>query len=535
MVSLINSYDVRIDYYFQPNEVYKHDDELKLIAFNSLGSLLALSTKSNGIFILDFIAKSLVFEINFFKIDGQTNSKQKYVLNGITWSEDSKLLIVNYKKIGLDSISREELQQTCSYGVKSFLLNFKYINKPYYSVLNLSHLENIPHKIVSVSYHDAEKIFIMSGSKPLISDSNFLIDLFGNYLNEKNYTFLVRDITLKNVKNINDKTLLLIVKELYLILILENCQFNKPLDMSSLNADQINFVQEIKSKTNMYSIVNLCGLNVQADILQIEIDQSKTLLIINSSDKYLRLFKIEKDFIMMFKDFCDPVNKKRWMNCYFYSVKTWKRNRFKYQEQIQELVTSETCNNSIKFENQIAELLNPCAEKIGEETNPEDLIQDMIITALCDSSSLEFVILDLNSGKIVKKMDPFKYSCNDFVVHSANHFTIALISSKKIYKIIGYYVNQWETFAPHFSYIENNIEYMPSEEFFDNFHKNIEDLEKKKLNSYSKGLIKSMFKPVNRANMFFRYDINSQDEQSIRSKEQLSAVMLQIKSNSSYS
>lgn len=470
--------EIKVDYYFQPDEIFKYDEDLRLINFNSSGSLLAVTSKiKNIIVILDFISKSQILEIREFESMQSQNPKEIIELKGITWSEDSGKLIVLYKKTNISKPETEAL-----FGIKTFQLNFFIQNSPYYRLESDNNLlENISDRVFSVSYED--EVYLVSGSSPfLVLSDNMQINLFKPTLNSSQiskYNYIIKDFsTTSKEKEFFKRPLLLIVKELYIIMILENRKEASLFEYSSLNSTQRAFIENLKEYINIYSIIYAIGVNTQTDILHIELDISKTLLIINSTDKFLRLFKLDKDVIIFCKDFNDPVNKKRWLNCFFYSSDTWKKNKYKK-----------------KFKE----------EAISPSENYNSKVQDMIVTALIDSSSVEFVIYDLNLGVIFKKMEPFKYSCNDFAVHSKNFFSITLLSNKKIFQIYSYYVNQWEGFAPQFSYIDSNKEYIECEEEYDLFMTKMKVLNHQKKGSKAMTDVerRSIFEVKERKNLFF--------------------------------
>ena len=101
-------------------------------------------------------------------------------------------------------------------------------------------------------------------------------------------------------------------------------------------------------------------------------------------------------------------------------------------------------------------------------------------------------ILVINSnylGNFIKRLEPFKYQCNDFVCHNKNHYSIILISNKKLFLIYGYLINNWGAYAPQFKYIDDNIEFIEEEGYFD------KKINKKQiLGVYDKSFIKSLFK-----------------------------------------
>ena len=118
------------------------------------------------------------------------------------------------------------------------------------------------------------------------------------------------------------------------------------------------------------------------------------------------------------------------------------------------------------------------------------------------------------------------------IIHSDNHFSIVLCSGKKLFQVCGVYVNSWEGFAPHFSFIDDNVEYVQEEDYFDkvkqielNYHKSlnqgviIQNVEKGRENDLK---IKSIFTPKYRENKFpFYYPsfdkIQEQAEQQLNS------------------
>ena len=138
--------------------------------------------------------------------------------------------------------------------------------------------------------------------------------------------------------------------------------------------------------------------------------------------------------------------------------------------------------------------------------------QDLIITALCDSNSLEFTFIDIETGKIIKKLEPFKYTVQDFICHYNNHFSLLVISNKKLFYINGYMVNQWGCFAPGLRYIEENIDYIEDESFFDMFIEKMKQNIKKE--TYKGNKIDDCFvnSSSKRKNLFFKYEIKEEED-----------------------
>lgn len=59
--------DVNVDFLFIPPEIYKSDEEIKQISFNTEGTLVLLITKTSNIKVYDYLGKYLIFVITFFK------------------------------------------------------------------------------------------------------------------------------------------------------------------------------------------------------------------------------------------------------------------------------------------------------------------------------------------------------------------------------------------------------------------------------------------------------------------------------------
>ena len=73
------------------------------------------------------------------------------------------------------------------------------------------------------------------------------------------------------------------------------------------------------------------------------------------------------------------------------------------------------------------------------------------------------------SGNVIKKLETFKYTVQDFTCHYQNHFSILVISGKKIFCINGVMANQSDRLAPGLQCLEENVEYIEEESFYDDF------------------------------------------------------------------
>ena len=130
-------------------------------------------------------------------------------------------------------------------------------------------------------------------------------------------------------------------------------------------------------------------------------------------------------------------------------------------------------------------------------------------------------------------MEPFKYQCTDFTCHYKNHITVVLISNKKLFQLYGYYVNNWGAFAPKLKYVEENIEYIPEENFFDTFNKHLKKIQQ--VTTYDKSFVRNIFKKesdncssIINTNLFFKYSPYDDDPISEQSEKDVKEVFQQF-------
>lgn len=67
--------DVNLEFYQLPPEIVKLDEDIKSCYFNECGSIIAIVTKSNMLKFFDFIGRTIIFTINYFK-EYNLNSKE---------------------------------------------------------------------------------------------------------------------------------------------------------------------------------------------------------------------------------------------------------------------------------------------------------------------------------------------------------------------------------------------------------------------------------------------------------------------------
>ena len=529
--------EVGVEFYFTPPEIYKCADDIKIISINNEGTIIIAITKINEIKIIDFMGKCLIDNIKYF-------NENNLNIKSINWSFDYQSIFVIYEKDAFNVNNNENIDKNIKNKISGFQkIYFNVKNQPFYNInfgnddYNFNFYETEEHKIKEIVeiIRNNNKILIVSGTLPFfynvslktftylfnfennnnnnndnnndnnnnnnninsINNNNNSINNNNNDINnninsinnnnnniqdqidsssilESNYTYII-----KESNNIN--SFFIFIKELFIIILISikpsnSTENNNNNNIENLlkntkhfNYNQLNFLKKFLNQlNNNFYAISINGQSINGEILSIQINSIKTLILINSSDRSLRLFSIIEDKISLQKEYTDNVNKKRYINCYFYTYKI--KNNF----------------------------------------------EDLILTALCDSNSLEFEFIDIESNKTTKKLEPFKYNVQDFICHYKNHFSILVISNKKIFNISGIIINQWGSFAPGLKYIEENIEYVEEESFYDNFEKKMKNGMK---NNVNLNLLDECFKVKNSKNENLFYYFNKDEENDININE----------------
>lgn len=351
----------------------------------------------------------------------------------------------------------------------NYLFEINSFNKEVSIAKNMNIMNNIDKKL-----NDNQKITLDNKKKT------------HNNLQNENFSFYFKDIK-QLINNGSDftKSYLLMIKELFLIFIIhENDgdnnvpKFDGKFSKLSLYQQSIYSIIE-KSLSKKFKIVNCLDENFNSEIISFDIDLTNSLIVVNSSDKILRLFNLDNNTITLFNDFRENVLKKKWTNSYFYSPDLWSSNKLKNQSNSARDQTKLTTSN----DNMVRHLDLTTEwnyDYIKKEKELKQISQNLIITALYDSSSIDFVILDLNTSCYVKKMDSLKYNLTTFAVHYKNYFNILIICGKKVFQIVGYKITGWEGFAPHFKFVENNVIFIEDDDYFDVLKKEENKIKEKK-------------------------------------------------------
>ena len=523
---------VKVDFVVGNKELFRIQDEIKQISFNKYGSLIGLSTKQNKFYLFDFFGRSMLglityFNENKYKInnfcfdennnlyivfehDSKNNNNTKY--SGIKQVNIESALKITYisnfggKEENIISILDSELNEHEIFnkttnakifeilfrngcllicGNNPLIYNLKEKSSFHFLKQELITLTPIETGINALNNYLNKKKEKDKNKKKKKSDKDNNINnnhlIIPNNINESendqnniekdnnNENEMICEDDINSINNIsndinttevpennkikekqynpysifikygsNTNTFYFIVKELYIFLILHKKEENKN-DYSNIDDilkqthvpknisyNQILFLNFLKDtlNDNLY-VSSIYFLNINGEIIHAESNTRNNLILINSSDRVVRLFEIINDSIILQKEYYDSVNKRKYTNCFFYTYKL---------------------NSGI---------------------------QDLILMALNDANGLELCFIDIVTGNIIKKLETFKYTVQDFTCHYQNHFSILIISGKKVFCINGVMANQSDRLAPGLQCLEENVEYIEEESFYDDFDEKV--------------------------------------------------------------
>ena len=91
--------DINVDFMFVPPEIYKSNEDIKLLSINDVGTVVIIVTQSNEIRIFDFLGKSVLFKITHF-------SELSYKVVYISWNSDSSSIYVTYENSEISGYQR---------------------------------------------------------------------------------------------------------------------------------------------------------------------------------------------------------------------------------------------------------------------------------------------------------------------------------------------------------------------------------------------------------------------------------------------
>ena len=564
---------VKVDFVVGTKELFRIQDEIKLISFNKYGSLVGLSTKQNKFYLFDFFGRSILGVITYFH-------ENKYKINNFCFDDNNILYIafeyeskenINIKYSGIKQINIEiSLKNTIISNIGGKEENIipipdkeindheiftKTTNSKIFEILfrndNLLICGNNP----SIYYLKEKSIFYFLKQDsisltPLENDINALNSNFNkkkekdknkkkkkldkeNTLNNEsenaqnnigkesnNLNDNIENDEINSINNVsndiittevhekqynpftifirygsNANTIYFIVKELYIFFIIRIKEPNKddypkfddvikqnnfPKNVSYNQNQFINFIKENLNET--LCITNIYLININGEINHVESNTRNNLILINSSDRVVRLFEVINDSIILQKEYYDSVNKRKYTNCYFYTYKL---------------------NSGI---------------------------QDLILMALNDSNGLELCFIDIVTGNIIKKLETFKYTVQDFTCHYQNHFSILIISGKKVFCINGVMANQSDRLAPGLQCLEENVEYIEEESFYDNFDEKVKQRIKMQNNHEEK--IDEIFSSTqnkedsdkNKRNIFVKVDLDERNGENNEREKSLAEL-----------
>ena len=561
--------EVKVDFIVGTKELFRIQDEIKKISFNKYGSIVGLSTKQNKFYLFDFFGRSILGIITYFY-------EKKFKIKHFCFDEKNNLYIA-YEYI----LSKENNNNEIISGIKQINIELSLKNTfnsniggKEENVIIISEEQKSEHDIFNITtkaeifeilfqkenfiicgnnpaiyYYQEKKVFYFF-KQDLISFKPFADDMNNgnnnsnkkkndnknkkkkNFENNQNVNECENDAN-NNNPNLNEEddnsidnisndiitteihenkkqynpysiyirygpnlnTFYFIIKELYVFFIIHIKEPNKKdyqgvdeiMKQSNtpknISYNQIQFIDFIKETLNEKLYIScIYFLNINGEIIHVEVNTGNNLILINSTDRVVRLFEIINDSVILQKEYYDSVNKRKYTNCFFYTYKL---------------------NSGI---------------------------QDLILMGLNDANGLEFVFIDIVTGNTIKKLETFKYTVQNFTCHYQNHFSILVISGKKVFCINGNVANQSDRLAPGLQSLEENVEYIEEESFYDNFDEKVK--QRIKMQNKHEEKIEDIFKNKvdlgignrERKNIFIKVDLdekNGEDNEREKSINEL--------------
>lgn len=441
--------------YFLP-EYYKDKKEnIKLLSLNKGGSILLFVTNTNALNIVDFLSREIIFTSTYFNFN-------EFNILSIWWLDDNETAYVVYKnKIcsGYQKIAFNLYDKNlpiCQFPSGSLFLDLNNLtfNKEnelifvkdkfgqtydftsWHETSKFDIIEVNPIKVKSTGKY----LLLVSGSNPFIvnlqtNECLFILD------QEKIESKEVESFYVK--QSVYENCYYLISKDTYVIFYIclkKDIKETQPeLDEQPSRKAQYDCKNTLlECISNKFIIKSYYAANIKTklpEITDIVFNELKTIMVINSSDRTLRLFYLLDDGTVIYqKLFKDFVTKKKWLSTYFYTF------------------------------------------------NLKKGIEDTIVTALTDPhGNVEMNFIDLRTLEISETTQPITNTANFFVFHSKNHFTCLYASGKRIYRLLGISTNPWEPYAPEVKFEEDIFTYYEREDYYDDYDRRIiEQIRKEK-------------------------------------------------------
>ena len=276
--------EVNIEFYYTPPEIYKSNEDIKLISFNEDGTIVVIATKSNEIRIFDFIGRVILGNSKFF-------SENEYKIKSFSWGYNSEKLYVTYEKEDLTGYQRIDFD----FNNPERILYIPENNNNDLSISFQDEKYKIREVVFSINKSNNNFELLLSGINPFYYNiETNQIDYFFNKENKSKNTIIVK-------KSNQEESFYLFVKELFIFILIKKRQndsleydINKSINKgnSHYSYSQSYFLEWLKTSLNpKYIISYVYGLTISGEINSVRLNEMKTLILVNSSDRVLRLFK----------------------------------------------------------------------------------------------------------------------------------------------------------------------------------------------------------------------------------------------------
>jgi len=428
----------------------------RIAEFNRFGSLLAIGCKYGITLIMDFTTKEIIrifdyhgpnnsFDFNndlsnfvqfsnsdysqifdlFEAVDQQQAAKKipkipspkskdriEPQISNIDWSYDSNYILVSYQQVNqiiLWDIEKCEKVYILPIEEKSFLRAQLYQFNPNISIISCAH----PY---IVDMKTKEKVYFLTAPSKLRKyeeEKMQLEDFSKKSEHEKND----EDFLSLGLSKHNEHYFLIVAPNNQLILLKEKSA--KMADIHEENKTELS-LQSIVN-TEKFDIISTLSLNVNGKINGIACDEKQKYIILNATDRCLRLIKIsyKKRELIIKKEIIDVINRKKWMTIGFFTI-----------------------------------------------GHPQK--EPYIVSGVGESGSHEICFMHLEKESGEKKLGPSKEGCLHLCGHYIYHNSIIVVTSNG--DLLLWSVKNpkcWTALAPNFIEIEENIEYIEKEEEFD--------------------------------------------------------------------
>ncbi|EGC32041.1 hypothetical protein DICPUDRAFT_82100 [Dictyostelium purpureum] len=333
--------------------------------FNRRGTLLAVGCGNGTISIWDFDTRRIVRTLYF----------HKQYITSIGWSRNGrKLLTSSYDgSLVLWDLPSAKIEKHLELESPIIFAQFHPRDKRY---INITYFSNVC-------------LIVQNKTDPLLLDFKSMKTKVLNYktLEKEDERIITNTKGEASYASFNRKGLKIIIGD--------TASMITVIDYSSMKIEKT------------FKIANSSNLTIK----QIEFSRNHRYMLVNSTDKILRLFSLENNYQLV-REYQDSVNRMQWKKCCFSS------------------------NNEY-------------------------------ILAGINHKSINTLFIWSVSGGLVKDLEGPKEGFNDAIWHPLRPLIVSISFTGIIYVWTAYFEENWSSFAPDFQELEENLEYVEKEDEFD--------------------------------------------------------------------